>query len=126
MIRAPLAALSLLCLALPAWASGPEILQVRVTKPDMGWKFEVTLRHDDTGWDHYADGWEVLDRHGNRLGYRKLSHPHVTEQPFTRSLRGVMIPDGIRMVMIRAHCSQEGWSDHLVKIKLSPAGRRSD
>ncbi|MGY3438487.1 MULTISPECIES: hypothetical protein [unclassified Marinovum] len=122
MIRAPLAALMLL-LPLPALAGNPEIVSVDVTKPDMGWHFEVTVRHPDTGWDHFADGWEVLDANGRRLGYRKLTHPHVTEQPFTRSLRGVMIPDGIRMVYIRAHCSVDGWASEPVKVKLSPSGR---
>ncbi len=22
----------------------------------------VTVQHDDEGWDHYADRWEILDR----------------------------------------------------------------
>ncbi|MEQ8342838.1 MAG: hypothetical protein RID15_09160 [Marinovum algicola] len=122
MIRAAIAAL-LLMLPLTARAAEPEIVKIQVSKPDMGWLFEVTLRHADTGWDHYADGWEVLDRHGNRLGFRRLTHPHVNEQPFTRSLRGVMIPDGIRMVMIRVHCTEDGWSSRPIKVKLSPAGR---
>lgn len=122
MIRAALAALFLLQ-PLAAAAADPEIVEVRVSKPDMGWLFKVTVRHPDAGWDHFADGWEVLDRHGRRLGYRKLTHPHVHEQPFTRSLRGVMVPDGIRMVLIRAHCSLHGWSETPVKVKLSPAGR---
>lgn len=121
MFRAFLACL--LLLPLPALAGPPEIVKVTVSKPDMGWLFKVTVRHPDVGWDHFADGWEILDRHGKRLGYRKLSHPHVTEQPFTRSLRGVMVPDGIRVVMIRAHCSEHGWSSKPIKVKLSPAGR---
>ena len=44
--------------------------------------------HPDTGWDDYADGWRVLDMDGNELGMRVLHHPHVDEQPFTRSLSG--------------------------------------
>ena len=34
-----------------------------------------------------------------------------------------MIPDGIRMVMIRVHCTEDGWSSRPIKVKLSPAGR---
>lgn len=112
-------------LAAPAWAEAPEIVKIAASKPGMGWRFEVTLRHPDTGWDHYADGWEVLDMDGNRLGYRKLHHPHVEEQPFTRSLRGVMIPDGTRKVMIRARCSRDGWSSNTVEVELSPDGSAS-
>jgi hypothetical protein len=25
------------------------------------WTVDVTLKHDDTGWDHYADNWRVVD-----------------------------------------------------------------
>lgn len=123
MIRA--LTLALLLISGPALAADPEITQVKVSKPDMGWMFKVTVRHPDAGWDHYADAWEVLDLEGNRLGYRKLNHPHVNEQPFTRSLRGVMVPDGIRVVMIRAHCSAQGWSSKMVRVELSPSGRGS-
>lgn len=84
----------------------------------MGWRINVTLSHPDKGWGHFADGWEVLDTNGNRLGYRELMHPHDHEQPFTRSLFNVMIPDGTRAVFVRAHCSKSGWSKTLTKVAL--------
>ncbi len=48
----------------------------------------ATVRHDDMGWDDYADAFEVR---GERVenGLRELLHPHVEEQPFTRSQTGV-------------------------------------
>lgn len=67
--------------------------------------FRVSVRHDDTGWDHYADHWAVLDPDGKEIGRRILLHPHETEQPFTRSLSGVHIPTGITQVTIQAHDS---------------------
>lgn len=112
-------------LAAPVRADAPEIVKVSASKPGIGWEFQVTLRHPDTGWDHYADGWEVLDVDGNRLGYRKLHHPHVDEQPFTRSLRRVMVPDGTRKVLIRARCNEHGWASNVVEVELSPDGRAS-
>lgn len=72
---------------------------------DRVYRFDVTLRHDDTGWDHYADRWEVLTPAGEVLGTRVLYHPHVDEQPFTRSLSGVEVPAGVQKVIIRAHDS---------------------
>lgn len=75
------------------------------------WNFSVTVRHGDTGWDHYADGWRVEMPDGTELGYRKLHHPHVNEQPFTRSLSGVEVPEGTKEVMIRAHDSVHGWGE---------------
>lgn len=106
--------------AAPAFAGAPEIVDAKVTKQGMNWRIEVTLLHDDTGWDHYADGWEVLDANDTVLGYRKLHHPHVEEQPFTRSLSNLMLPDGTREVFIRAHCSEKGWSGEKVRVELSP------
>ena len=65
--------------------------------------FRVSVRHDDTGWEHYADHWVVLDPDGKELGRRVLLHPHETEQPFTRSLGGVRVAEGINQVTIKAH-----------------------
>ena len=92
----------LILLASSAWADPPEIVAV-----DGG--FSVTLRHADTGWDHYADGWRVELADGTVLGVRELLHPHVTEQPFTRSAR-ISVPDGVETVYVRARCSVESRS----------------
>lgn len=73
------------------------------------WRFSVTVRHPDTGWEHYADKWQVLGPDGTVLGERVLLHPHVDEQPFTRSLSGVAIPSGTGQVTVRAHDSVDGW-----------------
>jgi hypothetical protein len=74
------------------------------------WRFDVTLSHPDTGWDHYADGWQVVAPDGTVLGLRVLTHPHVTEQPFTRGLSGVSLPDHLTRVYIEAKCSRDGWT----------------
>lgn len=75
---------------------------------DGSWTISATLRHADEGWSHYADRWEVIGPAGELLGTRTLLHPHVEEQPFTRSLSGVRIPDGVDTVTIRAHDSRHG------------------
>jgi len=41
---------------------------------------------------------------------RTLFHPHETEQPFTRSLGGVVIPEGTAQVQIEARCNVDGWA----------------
>jgi len=92
-------------------ASDVEIVNVQAHISGGTWRFDVTLRHDDTGWEHYADGWEVLAPDGTSLGLRVLVHPHVNEQPFTRSLGGVVIPEGITAVTIRARDNVDGWTD---------------
>ena len=83
-----------------------------------GWTFSVTLRHGDTGWDDYADGWRVVTGAGEILGTRTLYHPHVNEQPFTRSLGGVKIPVGTKTVIIRPRDSVHGTGkDYEVTLK---------
>jgi hypothetical protein len=85
-------------------AGEADILDVEVQKgKDGSYTFSVTVDHADEGWDHYADSWDVLATNGEVLGTRVLLHPHVGEQPFTRSLTGVIIPGNIGEVIIRAH-----------------------
>ncbi|WP_425044950.1 hypothetical protein [Primorskyibacter sp. S87] len=100
----------------PADAEEPLIEAVAATKSGDTWRFDVTLSHPDTGWDHYADGWRVLDMDGNEIGMRVLHHPHETEQPFTRSLSGVQVSDSSKQVQIQARCNVDGWgkSTHVV------------
>jgi len=83
-----------------------------------GWSFDVTLSHGDTGWDDYADGWRIEDASGTVLGTRELLHPHVEEQPFTRSLSGVSIPEGTGTVYIRARTNVEGWGETVLPLTL--------
>ena len=117
MIR-PLALLALL--ASPALADAPVIEDASARQSGSTWTISVTLSHPDTGWDHYADGWEVLSPDGTRLGFRELLHPHVNEQPFTRSLSGVTIPEGMTNILIRARDNVDGWAEATYDLTLQP------
>ena len=81
-------------------------------------RFDVTVRHADSGWEHYADRFEVLAPDGLLLATRVLRHPHVDEQPVTRELLGVQVPAGIDRVRIRAHDSQHGLGGAEVEIPI--------
>ncbi len=81
-------------------------------------RFDVTVRSSDTGWEKYADAWEVRAPDGSVLGTRLLTHPHVDEQPFTRSLSGVAIPDGIGEVEVAARDLVEGFCGKTRQISL--------
>jgi hypothetical protein len=89
--------------SIPAMAGEADVVGVDVRKESAGtYRFDVTVAHGDEGWDHYADAWDVVAPDGTVLGTRVLLHPHENEQPFTRSLGGVVVPDGITEVTIRA------------------------
>jgi hypothetical protein len=109
---------ALLLLSISAFAGQAKIVDVEVTNNNDSYRFDVTLRHDDAGWDHYADGWEVLSPEGKILGKRVLAHPHVSEQPFTRSLSGVRIPQGLTTISIRAHDSVHGYNKEVFEVSL--------
>ena len=95
------------------------VLQVNVKRSgDNVYYFEVTVTHKDEGWDHYANKWDVVAPDGTILGTRTLYHPHVQEQPFTRSLSGVNIPEGIHRVTIRAHDSVHGYGGKIMIVDL--------
>ena len=122
-----------LALALVAWAAswmaapgtaaraGPaDVVGVEAVSEGSGsWRFHVTVAHGDTGWDHYADKWDVVAPDGAVLGTRVLLHPHEAEQPFTRSLGGVGIPAGTGAVVVRAHDSEHGYGGTEMTVELA-------
>jgi len=85
------------------------------------WTINVTLQHADTGWDHYADNWRVVDTRGKVLGDRVLFHPHVNEQPFTRSLGNLVLPENMSTVFIEAHDKVHGWTPRRLKVDITQA-----
>ena len=82
-------------------------------------KFNVTISHADEGWEHYANGWQIFTPAGELLGHRVLGHPHVNEQPFTRSIRNIKIPANVDTVVLKAQDSVHGESERKYVIKLS-------
>lgn len=97
---------SLILVPLVAVAGEADVVGVAVKHRGNGLlQFDVTISHQDEGWEHYVDKWEVLDTDGNVIASRTLFHPHAGEKTFTRSLVGVKIPPGVREVVVRAHDS---------------------
>ena len=108
-----------------------DVLHVRAVEgADGGWTFHVTVEHPDSGWEDYADGWDVVlpdetvlkpDPEGPFT--RLLLHPHENEQPFTRSQSGLLIPSDLSEVRVRAHDLVDGFGGAEVVVHLSePSG----
>ena len=99
-----------------------QVIFVRATQGSDGlWKFDTTVRHNDEGWDHYADAWQVVDSEGNLLAERVLTHPHDTEQPFTRSQSNIDIPSELTTVIVQAKCNVHGFGGQEVVVDLTAA-----
>lgn len=109
----------ILIAASPALAGEAHVENVKVTVTGKNsFRFDVTVRHADEGWKHYADKWDVVTPDGRVLGTRTLYHPHVDEQPFTRSLSGVAIPGDVSDVVIRAHDSKHGYGGKTITVAV--------
>lgn len=103
-IKYKLAVLSLL-LSTSLLAGEADVVDVKITAIGSGkFRIDATLTHADEGWDHFANRWDVIAPDGTVLGSRVLAHPHVDEQPFTRSLT-LDIPANIAQVTIAANDS---------------------
>lgn len=86
-----------------------DVIEATVVRSGDRFVVTATVESADTGWDRYADAWEVRTTAGDVLGTRVLAHPHVDEQPFTRSLTDVEIPPGVTTVQIAARDSVVGF-----------------
>jgi hypothetical protein len=111
-------------------AANADVTFVRATLEAGGsWRFDVTVRHPDTGWEDYADGWDVMTPDGLVLKVdesdpftRLLLDPHENEQPFTRSQRGIMVPEGVTVVTVQAHDLVDGFGGREVRVDLLSDG----
>lgn len=112
------AGLALILSSTMAFAGEADVVDAKARKSGDGWHFDVTVAHADTGWDHYANAWDIVGPDGTVYGTRELLHPHVDEQPFTRSLSGVVIPDGVTEVFIRARDSVHGYGGKEFTLEL--------
>lgn len=113
------------CLASAGGNADVVAVKIKQTAADT-WTFNVTVQHPDTGWEDYADGWDVLLPDGTvikpnagEVFTRTLWHPHVDEQPFTRSQSGIHIPTGIHQVRVRAHDKKDGFGGREATVDLT-------
>lgn len=111
--------LPLALLASPVFAGEADVIAAKASKSSgNSWRVDATVQHADTGWDHYSNAFEVLGPDGAILETRVLYHPHVNEQPFTRSVT-VTVPEGITQLTVRAVDSVHGHGGAEVTVDLN-------
>ena len=95
-----------------------DVVDVAVRAVGDRFAFDVSVMSADTGWDKYADAWELRGPDGEVLGTRELLHPHETEQPFTRSLTGIEVPGSVSVVTVAARDSVLGFCGKTMSVTV--------
>ena len=80
--------------------------------------FDVTVSSPYDTPQRYADAFRVFGKDGRAYGERILLHDHAGEQPFTRDLYGVRIPQGVRVVVVQARDMKHGYGGKTVEVAL--------
>ncbi len=80
--------------------------------------FDVTVSSPYDTPKRYADAFRVSAKDRTVFGERRLLHDHADEQPFTRDLHGVMVPRGVRVVVVQARDSAFGYGGKTVEVVL--------
>ncbi|WP_372594341.1 hypothetical protein [Actinotalea sp.] len=83
-----------------------------------GYDVVVTISSPYDTPERYADGWRVLGPDGTTLGEHELGHDHATEQPFTRTQRSVVIPDGVTEVTVEGRDLVNGYGGVTVTVAV--------
>ena len=97
----------------------PDVVEVEIAKSDVGtFDFDVTISSPYDTADRYADAWRIVAPDGTVLGVRELLHGHASEQPFTRSLAGVEIPDDVSVVVVEGRDQLNGWGGATVEVPV--------
>ncbi len=98
----------------------PDVLDAVATFDDASgtWTFSVTLSSPYDTPERYADAWRVLGPDGTEFGVRELAHDHANEQPFTRNLSGVEIPDDVAEVTLEGRDQVNGYGGDTVVVAL--------
>ncbi len=124
MLRVSLIIASLV-LSLSLLAKEVEISKVELEPTGPTWTVHVTLRHDDESYEHYANGWRIVDAKQNVLASQELYHPHKKKKSFTDNKTNITIPNTAKVIFLEAQAKPHGWSKRRVRIDMTkPKGDR--
>jgi len=101
-------------------ASHPNVITATATRAgDGSFTVAATISSPYDAAERYADAFRVLRADtGDVLGVRELTHPHADEQPFTRSLPGLAIPDDVDALIVEGRDLVNGWGGATATVAL--------
>ncbi|HEX6286095.1 MAG TPA: N-acetylmuramoyl-L-alanine amidase, partial [Acidimicrobiia bacterium] len=96
----------------------PDVIAVDVSRGSDTYNLEVTISSPYDSPERYADAFRVVGDDGRVYAIRELLHDHASEQPFTRSVGPVGIPETVRTVTIEARDLVYGWGGETIEVDL--------
>ncbi len=97
----------------------PDVVDVKVQPRGANeFDFDVTISSPYDSPERYADAFRVMSAESKVYGERKLLHDHANEQPFTRDLYGVLIPPGVRFVIVQGRDKKYGYGGRTARVTL--------
>ncbi len=96
----------------------PDVIDADLERAGDTWRLDATLSSPYDTPERYADAFRAVTDDGTVLGVRELAHDHANEQPFTRSLTGLEIPDGVTNITVEGRDQAHGWGGDTVEIEV--------
>ncbi|MDH3661963.1 MAG: hypothetical protein OEU92_18360 [Alphaproteobacteria bacterium] len=95
-------------------------VQVKRDSPDQPgiYHISVTIEHEDAGWQDYVEAWEIFGPDGEVLGVRPFFEPELEQPKTVSALAGVVIPEDIKSVTIRARTHPGGFEGAPVEVDI--------
>jgi hypothetical protein len=96
----------------------PDVIDAEARRVGDTWTISATLSSPYDSPERYADAWRVVGPDGAVYAERILTHDHATEQPFTRSQSGVVIPEDVTDVVIEGRDLEFGYGGDTFELTL--------
>ncbi|QSB05615.1 hypothetical protein [Natronoglycomyces albus] len=103
----------------PEPPSHPTVTDVYVERSGGTYLFTVTVSSEYDSTDRWADAIRVRSASGEEYGVRELGRHHADEQPFTRQITDVEVPDDVTVVIVEGRDSKNGWGGQSVEVDLT-------
>jgi hypothetical protein len=96
----------------------PDVIDAELEPDGDAWRLRATLSSPYDTPERYADAFRAVAEDGTVLGVRELAHDHAGEQPFTRSLTGLEIPDDVARITVEGRDQSYGWGGDTIEVDV--------
>ena len=96
----------------------PSVVAAEVSGDSDLFTFQVMISSPYASAERHTDAVRVIGDDGVVYGILELTHPHAGQQPFSRTLRDVEIPESVTKVIIEGRDSTYGWGGEVVTLAI--------